>query len=168
MAAAKMRVSPTADGALQVQQSPCQRSSPRLADAEFSVNVESGGRIGPPLALTQREKSAVGSPKSAVSPRPPRRDSGATRTAFFLGTRAAAGSFFSAGHCLRPRPACTVHCPGRGFGPGSSHARATRLAVCAGFDVLLVAVSVFSLSVAAKATPAAGASVAACSELSER
>jgi hypothetical protein len=36
------------------------------------------------------------------------------------------------------------------------------------FGVLLVAVSVFSLSVAAKATTAAGASVAACSELSER
>ena len=52
--------------------------------------------------------------------------------------------------------------------PGSSHARATRLAVCAVFGVLLVAVTVFSLSVAAKATPAAGASVAACSELSER
>ena len=36
------------------------------------------------------------------------------------------------------------------------------------FGVLLVAVSVFSLFVAAKATRAAGASVAACSELSER
>ena len=71
----KMRVFPTtADGALQVQQSPCQWSSPGLADTECGRNA--------------------GSPKSAVSPRPPRRDSGAARTAFFLGTRAVARFFF--------------------------------------------------------------------------
>ena len=59
----------------------------------------------------------------------------------------------------------------RGLGPGSSHAtqRATRLAVCAVPGVVLVAVSVFSLSVAAKAiAEPAGASDAVCSELSER
>jgi hypothetical protein len=51
----------------------------------------------------------------------------------------------------------------------SSHARATRLSVCAVLGVLLVAVSVFSLSVAAKAiAEPAGASDAVCSELSER
>jgi hypothetical protein len=51
MEAAKMRVFPAADGALQVQQSPCQRPSPGPADAECSVEVESRGRLGPPLAL---------------------------------------------------------------------------------------------------------------------
>ena len=59
----------------------------------------------------------------------------------------------------------------RGLGPGSSHAtqHATRLAVCAVPGVVLVAVSVFSLSVAAKANPEpADAGVAACPELSER
>ena len=139
MAAAKTRVFPTADGALQVQQSPCQWSSP-------SVDVESGGRIGPPLAFTQREKSTAGSPKCAFSPCPRRRDSGAARTKSFLGTRAVHAPFFPARHCLCPRPACTVHCPGCGLGSGSSHARATRLAVCAVFRVLLIAVFVFSLS----------------------
>ena len=124
MAAAKMRVFPTADGALQVQQSPCQWSSPGPADAECSVDAETRGRI-----------------------------------VFVLPAR----------HCQCPGPACTVHCPECGLGSWSSLARATRLAVCAVFRVLLVAVSIFSLSVAAKATPEpAGAGVAACSELSER
>ena len=54
--------------------------------------------------------------------------------------------------------------PGCGLGPGS-----TRLAVCAAFGVLLVAASIFPLSVAARAGPApADESVALCSELSER
>ncbi len=102
MAAAKIRVFPTADAALQDQQSPCQRSSPGPADAERSVDVESRGRFGPPLALAQRENSTAGSPKNAVSPRPPCRNSGAARTAPFSETRAAARSF-SARH-----PPCIV------------------------------------------------------------
>ena len=40
MAAAKMRVFPTADGALQVQQFPCEWSSPGPADDESSVDVD--------------------------------------------------------------------------------------------------------------------------------
>ncbi len=92
----KMRVFPTtADGALQVLQSPCQWSSPGPADAECSVVAESRCRIAPPLALTQREKFTAGSPKSAVSPCPPRRDRDAARTESFLGTRAVAHSLFS-------------------------------------------------------------------------
>ena len=105
MAAAKIRVFPAADGALQVQQSPCQRSSPGPADAECSVEVESRGRLGPPLALTQRQKSTGGSPKSAVSPCPPRGDSGAARTASLLGTRLVARAFSPA----LPVPASCMH-----------------------------------------------------------
>ena len=104
MEAAKVRVFPAADGA-QVQQSPCQRSSPGPTDAECSVEVESRGRLGPPLALTQRQKSTGGSPKSAVSPCPPRGDSGAARTASLLGTRLVARAFSPA----LPVPASCMH-----------------------------------------------------------
>jgi hypothetical protein len=64
-----------------------------------------------------------------------------------------------------------VYCICCGLGAWSGHIRATRFAFRAASGVLLLAVSVahFSVSVAAKATPKpAGASVAACSELSER
>jgi hypothetical protein len=58
-----------------------------------------------------------------------------------------------------------------GLGAWSGHVRATRVAFCAASGVLLLVVYVahFYVSVAAKAPPKpAGASVAACSELSER
>jgi hypothetical protein len=52
---------------------------------------------------------------------------------------------------------------------GSSHPRRPGLRVCAVFGVLLVAASIFPVSVAAKADPKpAGGSVAVCSELCER
>ena len=69
------------------------------------------------------------------------------------------------------RRECTVYCPRCGLGSGSSHPRvlAFYFYFCAVFGLLLAAVSVFSLSVAVKATrEPAGAGVAACSELSER
>ncbi len=100
---ATMRVFPSSDGALKVRQSPCQWPSPGPTDTERPVDVESRARIGPPLAFTRREKSTAGSRKCAVSPCPPRRDSGAARTASFLGTRAVARSFLSARHCVCPR-----------------------------------------------------------------
>ena len=67
--------------ALQVQQSPWSSTCPTHYAESVGVVVESRGRIA--LALAQRENSTVGSPKSAVSPRPPRRNSGAARTAPF-------------------------------------------------------------------------------------
>jgi hypothetical protein len=122
------------------------------------------------LQVRQSPKnSAVGSHKSTVSPHPPRRNSGAARTASFLGLFLGWGGQKQAPFFRTALSVGTVYCPGCGLGTGSNRALATRLAVCAVFGVLLVAVSVFSLSVAAKATPEpAGAGGAVCSELSER
>ena len=97
--------------ALQVQQSPWSLACPTDHAEPVDVVVE---RIA--LALAQRENSTVGSPKNAVSPRPPRRNSGAARTAPFSETRAAARSFI--------RTAPTVHCRGRLSDPGlATHVR---------------------------------------------
>ena len=84
--------------ALQVQQSPRSSTCPTHYAESVGVVVESRGRIA--LALAQRENSTVGSPKSAVSPRPPRRNSGAARTAPFSETRAASRSFIRTARCI--------------------------------------------------------------------
>ena len=69
---------------------------------------------------------------------------------------------------VRDGALCCICC---GLRAWSGHIRATRLAFCAASGVLLLAASFahFSVSIAAMATPIpAGASVVACSELSER
>ena len=87
--------------ALQVQQSPRSSTCPTHYAESVGVVVESRGRIA--LALAQRENSTVGSPKSAVSPRPPRRNSCAARTA----------PFSEPGQLPAPLSARTVYCRGR-------------------------------------------------------
>jgi hypothetical protein len=84
--------------ALQVQQSPRSSTCPTHHAESVGVVVVSRGRIA--LALAQRENSIVGSPKSAVSPRPPRRNSGAARTAPFSEARAAFRSFIRTAPCI--------------------------------------------------------------------
>ena len=84
--------------ALQVQQSPWSLACPTDHAEPVDVVVESGGRIA--LTLAQRENSAVGSPKSAVWPRLPRRNSGAARTAPFSETRAAARASIRTAPCI--------------------------------------------------------------------
>ena len=81
--------------ALQVQQSPWSLACPTDHAEPVDVVVE---RIA--LALAQRENSTVGSPKNAVSPRPPRRNSGAARTAPFSETRAGSRSFIRTARCI--------------------------------------------------------------------
>jgi hypothetical protein len=73
--------------ALQARQSPWSSAGPTDHAEPVDVVVESRSLIEPPLALAQRENSTVRSPKSAVSPRPPRRESSAARTASFLAAR---------------------------------------------------------------------------------
>ena len=84
--------------ALQVQQSPWSSTCPTHYAESVGVVVESRGRIA--LALAQEENSTVGSPKSAVSPRPRQRNSGPSRTAPFSETRAAARASIRTAPCI--------------------------------------------------------------------